>query len=329
MKFRYLSMLALLALGTMHAHPSHAQSAAATQGARPQVRLVLPLPPGSAQDAMARRLSERLGPVWGQPALVDNKPGASGLLATDAVAKAPADGSVLSFTMASPITIAPHTFRKLPYDPMKDLKPVIQVGTTPLLLVVNASNPARNLKEFLDNARRNPGKVSFASFGSGSSAHLLGDELNRKSNASLLHVPYKTVATTDVLGGVVDSMISDIGSIKELLRPPAKLRVLAMTGDRRNREFPDVPTFGEQGYPTLDPMVGWIGIFAPSGTSDAVVARLAADLGQILTSADWRDIVQGFGYDPSGLSGAGLGKFLQEDFARWGAMAKAANVELQ
>jgi tripartite-type tricarboxylate transporter receptor subunit TctC len=245
------------------------------------------------------------------------------------VAKAVADGSILGFTMASPITIAPHTFRKLPYDPMKDLKPVIQVGTTPLLLVVQAANPARNLKEFLDNARRNAGKVSFASFGSGSSAHLMGEELNRKSGASLLHVAYKTVATTDLLGGVVDSMISDIGSIKELLRPPAKLRVLAMTGERRNRDFPDVPTFTEEGYPTLDPMVGWIGIFAPAATPDATVARLAAELSPILTSAQWREIVQGFGYEPSGLSGAALRKFLQDDFARWGAMAKEANVELQ
>jgi tripartite-type tricarboxylate transporter receptor subunit TctC len=329
MTSRHRLLLALTGAIMMFANPALAQSPAPASGARPQVRFVLPLPPGSAQDAMARRLSERLGPVWGQPALVDNKPGASGLLATDAVAKAVADGSVLSFTMASPITIAPHTFRKLPYDPMKDLKPVIQVGTTPLLLVVNASNPARNLKEFLDNARKSPGKVSFASFGSGSSAHLMGEELNRKSGVTLLHVPYKTVATTDLLGGVVDSMISDIGSIKELLRPPAKLRVLAMTGERRNRDYPDVPTFTEQGYPSLDPMVGWIGIFAPVGTPDATVARLAADLGQIVTGADWRDIVQNFGYEPSGLSGAALRKFLQDDFARWGAMAKAANVELQ
>ncbi|RYY90635.1 MAG: hypothetical protein EOO24_32590, partial [Comamonadaceae bacterium] len=170
--------LALLAILPVSGALAQAQSAAPS---KQPIRIVIPLPPGTAQDGIARRLADRMASVLGQAVIVDNKPGASGILATDTVVKSPADGSVLSFTMASTISIAPHTFRKLPYDPLRDLKPVIQVGTTPLVLVVNASNPARNLEEFVENARRNPGKVSFGSFGNGTSAHLLGEELNRKA----------------------------------------------------------------------------------------------------------------------------------------------------
>ena len=320
-----VARLALLATIAMAASLVQAQPSGA---AKPPVRLIIPLPPGSAQDAMARRLAERMSVVWAQPTIVDNKPGASGILATDAVVKSPADGSVLSFTMASTITIAPHTFRKLPYDPLRDLKPVIQVGTTPLVLVVNASNPARTLKEFLDNARKNPGKVSFGSFGNGTSAHLLGEELNGKAGVKLLHVPYKTVATTDLLGGTLDSAISDFGSVRDFLQAPARLRVLALTGDHRSREYPDIPTFGEQGFPSLDPMVGWVGVFAPAAMPDAQVEKLAKEFAPIVQGADMQQQLRAFGYDASGLTGSALRQYVQDDYARWGAIAKRSGLEL-
>lgn len=321
----FFARLLLAAAAVAAAAPALAQN---TVAEKPPVRIVIPLMPGSAQDAIARRLAELLAPVWKRTAIVENKPGASGILATDAVVKAPGDGSVLSFTMASTITIAPHTFRKLPYDPLRDLKPVIQVGTTPLLLVVNAANPAHNLREFLENARRNPGKVSYGSFGNGTSAHLLGEELNRKAGVKLLHVPYKSVATPDLLGGTLDSAILDFGSIREFLRPPAKLRVLAITGPQRSHEYPDIPTFGEQGLPSFDPMVGWVGVFAPAAMPDAEVARLAKDFGQVVQGSDIQQLLRSFGYDVSGLTGAALKRYVQEDHARWGAIAKAIGLEL-
>ncbi|MBU2408648.1 MAG: tripartite tricarboxylate transporter substrate binding protein [Gammaproteobacteria bacterium] len=320
-----LSCFMLWAAAAWPIAPAHAQSPAP---AKAPVRFIIPLPPGSAQDAIARRLAERMSTVWSQPAFVDNKPGASGILATDAVVKSPGDGSVLSFTMASTITIAPHTFRKLPYDPLRDLKPVIQVGTTPLVLVVNASNPARTLKEFLDNARKQPGKVSFGSFGNGTSAHLLGEELNLKANTKLLHVPYKTVATTDLLGGTLDSIISDFGSIRDFLRPPAKLRALALTGDHRSPDYPDVPTFGEQGYPSFDPMVGWVGVFAPATLPDAQVERLAKEFSPVVQGAEVQEQLRSFGYESSGLTGNALRQYVKDDYARWGAIAKAIGLEL-
>lgn len=319
-----LARSVLAAAVLVPAAAAHAQIPASD---KPPVRIVIPLMPGSAQDAIARRLAERLAPVWSQTAIVENKPGASGILATDAVVKAPGDGSVLAFTMASTITIAPHTFRKLPYDPMRDLKPVIQVGTTPLLLVVNASNPARTLREFLDAARKNPGKVSFGSFGNGTSAHLLGEELNRKAGVKLLHVPYKSVSTPDLLGGTLDSAITDFGSIREYLRAPARLRVLAVTGSQRNREYPDIPTFGEQGLPSLDPMVGWVGVFVPAGMADTEVARLARDFGRVVGGTELQQLLRSFGYEASGLTGAALKRYVQEDYARWGAIAEAIGLE--
>jgi tripartite-type tricarboxylate transporter receptor subunit TctC len=291
------------------------------------VRFVIPLGPGSAQDGIARRLSERMGVVLDQPAIVENKPGASGILATETVVKAPADGSVLTFTMASTISIAPHTFRKLPYDPLRDLVPVIRVGTTPLLLVVHASNPAQNLADFLDNARRNPGKVSFGSFGNGTSAHLLGEELGLKAGVKLLHVPYKSVSTPDLLGGVLDSAITDFGSIRDFLVPPARLRVLAITGTQRNREHPEIPTFGEQGFRSLDPMVGWVGVFAPAGVPDAQVSRLGQELAGLVNSSELQQTLRSFGYDAGTLTGDALKRYVREDYDRWGAIAKAINLE--
>lgn len=320
-----LARVALLSVAAFTAAVSQAQPAAP---AGAPVRFIIPLPPGTAQDAMARRLADRMAVLWSRPTVVENKPGASGILATDAVVKSAADGSVLSFTMASTITIAPHTFRKLPYDPLTDLKPVIQVGTTPLVLVVNETNPARTLKEFLDNARKNPGKVSFGSFGNGTSAHLLGEELAAKSGTKLLHVPYKSVATTDLLGGTVDSLISDFGSVRDFLQPPARLRVLALTGDHRSREYPNIPTFGEQGFPSLDPMVGWVGVFAPAGMPDAQVERLAKDLTPVVKGEDMQRQMAAFGYEPSGLSGSALRQYVKEDHGRWGAIAKSVGLEL-
>lgn len=322
---QHLAAFAFMALVPLSA--SLAQPAPASAAGKAPLRIVIPLPPGTAQDGIARQLAERLGSTSGQTVIVENKPGASGILATDTVVKSPADGSVLSFTMASTISIAPHTFRKLPYDPLRDLKPVIRVGTTPLVLVVNASNPARNLNEFLDNARKNPGKVSFGSFGIGTSAHLLGEELNRKAGVTLLHVPYKSVATADVLGGVLDSAISDFGSVREFLRPPARLRVLALTGTGRNREYPDIPTFGEQGFPSLDPMIGWVGVFAPAGVPDASVARLGKELAVIVDGPDLQQTLKSFGYDRGTLTGEAFRQFVQEDYMRWGAIAKAIGLE--
>lgn len=323
--YKHLAAVAVVALAPLSA--ALAQPASASAAGKASLRIVIPLPPGTAQDGIARQLAERLGSTSGQTVIVENKPGASGILATDTVVKSPADGSVLSFTMASTISIAPHTFRKLPYDPLRDLKPVIRVGTTPLLLVVNASNPARNLNEFLDNARKNPGKVSFGSFGIGTSAHLLGEELNRKAGVTLLHVPYKTVATADVLAGVLDSAISDFGSIREFLRPPARLRVLALTGAGRNREYPDIPTFGEQGFPSLDPMVGWVGVFAPAGVPDANVVRLGKELAVIVDGPELQQTLRSFGYDRGTLTGEAFRQFVQEDYMRWGAIAKAIGLE--
>jgi tripartite-type tricarboxylate transporter receptor subunit TctC len=322
---KYLGSLALLTVLTAPTASVQAQSSASSRAA---VRFVIPLAPGSAQDTIARRLAERMSTVWGRSTFIDNKPGASGILATETVVRSPGDGSVLSFTMASTITIAPHTFRKLPYDPLRDLKPVIQVATTPLVLVVNASNPARNLKEFLDHARKNPGKVSFGSFGNGTSAHLLGEELNRKAGVKLMHVPYKSVATSDLLGGVLDAVISDFGSVRDFLRPPAKLRVLALTGDHRSAEFPDIPTFGEEGFASFNPMVGWVGVFAPASLPDAQVERLAREFAPILQEPDMRKQLTSFGYEASGLTGDALRQYVRDDYARWGTIASAIGLEL-
>lgn len=307
-----------IALALVPPKPAAAEAPLST---RP-IRLVVSLGPGSGPDAIARRLADKLAPTVGQSVLVENRPGVSGILAADTVAKSSPDGSTLAFAMGSTIAIAPHVYSKVPYDTLRDLKPVIQVGATPFILLVNAADPAKTLAQFIANAKANPNTVSFASFGNGTAAHLMGEELSRVAQIQMVHVPYKTSAIPDLIGGRINASIGDIGTARAHLGTGGKLRALAVSGASRNSAFPEVPTFGEQGFPSFDVMVGWVGIFAPAATPAPITARWAQEVVAILKTEDMRSSMVLLGYEPTGQTNEAFAQIVRRDHDRWGKVVK-------
>ena len=316
----------LLAAGLLAvaAHvPAMAQGATAFPS-KP-VRILVPLAPGGGVDTITRKLGEKLGPAFKQPIIVENKPGAAGTLAIDAVAKAPPDGHTIALVAGSMIAINPHVLRKMPYDTAKDLVPVAQVGTTPLVLLVNANNPAKTLKEFLAAAKAKPKEANFGSYGNASVGHLLGEALGRAAGVPMVHVPYKgaTPAITDLIGGQVNAVIADFGSARAHIGPGGKLRALALSANKRVAAYPNVPTFGEEGLPQLDSMNGWLGVFAPAKTPSDVVAKLASEIGKALAMDDLKSGLADLGYEATGVGGDRFAGIVRQDTERWGAVIKS------
>jgi tripartite-type tricarboxylate transporter receptor subunit TctC len=295
-------------------------SAAHAQPAYPvkPIRMVNPLAAGGGLDSIARKLATKVEPDLGQTVYVDNKPGASGVIAADNVAKSAPDGYTLLFAPGSTMSILPHVMKHLPYSPA-DLMPVIQVGTTPFVLAVDASSPWQTLGQFIAAARAKPGTLSFGSNGNATLGHLIGVTLDRAAGIDVLHVPYKgsAPAMTDLMAGQVSAIMTDFATVRPYLQPGGRLRVLALTGAKRNAAFPDIPTFSEQGYPALEPMTGSIIVWAAARTPKPVIDRLAASFATALQSADVKTTLATFGYEPTGISSPALDELARQDSERW------------
>lgn len=322
MKRRQVLLATGLLAGTAHI-PAFAQGAAAFPS-KP-IRILVPLAPGGGVDTITRKLGDKLGPALKQPIIIENKPGAAGTLAIDSMAKSPADGHTIALVAGSMIAINPHVLRKMPYDTAKDLVPVAQVGTTPLVLLVNASNPAKTLKDFIAGAKAKPKDASFGSYGNASVGHLLGEALNKAAGITMVHVPYKgaTPAITDLIGGNVAAVIADFGSARAHIGPGGKLRALALSADKRVAAFPTVPTFGEEGLPQLNSMNGWLGVFAPAKTPKDIVAKLAAEISKALATDDLKSGLADLGYEATGTGGDKFAEIVKQDTDRWGAVIKS------
>lgn len=281
------------------------------------VTLVMPGPPGGGPDLVARSLGELLAAKWGQPVIVDNKPGATGMIGAESVARGDPSGHRLLFTFTA-LVQAPAVFAKVPYDLERDFAPVMQVANAPVFLAVRADSSIRHLADYVA-AAKNPAKpLSFGSFGTGSSYHIYGAALKRAKQLELLHVPYKgeAPAMQDLLGGSLDSTFVSVGTGGPHVRA-GKIRPLAVVGPARSSVIPDVPTFRESGVQGLD-AVGWFGVLAPSGTPPAVVQKLAHDFKAAIqdkaVSARLRDL----GFEPVTDSDPVKFKaFLQSEAASW------------
>ena len=263
------------------------------------LRLVVPLGAGSAPDAIARRLAENMGAALGRTVLVENRPGNSGFIAGDSVVKSPADGSSLYVTVSSFVVIAPQVYRKVPYNALKDLKPLTQLGSTPIAWSVAANSPIQSL------------------------ADLIAEAFSKQAGIQLRHIPYKTSATPDLIGGVVATNLTDLGSVKPYLAKPAKVRTIAITGAKRVPEFPDVPTFHEQGFAQLDAMMGWLGVFAPAGLPAQATAELNAAIASSLKDPKMREAMSTVAYTPTGVAGDAFAQLVQGDHQRWGQVLNA------
>jgi tripartite-type tricarboxylate transporter receptor subunit TctC len=288
------------------------------------IRLVVPFPPGGGTDSTARVVANKLSALLGQSVIVENRVGAAGRIGTDWVAKSPSDGYTLLFAPAS-YTVDP-ALHKLSFDPKKDLMPVSLVMTCPNVLVVPPNAPYNNIKEFLAYAAASPGKLTYASSGTGTGQHLSGELFNARTNAKLLHVPYKGggPALIDLLGGQVSSYFANAASATSYINSN-RLKALGVTSAKRMPQLPDVPTFMEQGVPNYETLE-WAGILVPAGTPQAVIDRLSKDIQATMKDPDVRSKLFALGVEPAGSTAAFFGQFVDSQMKFWADVVKSNNI---
>ena len=317
--------LAGSAAGLLWAGAGLSPSALAQAVGKP-ARLVVGFPPGGIPDVVARQLAERLRGAYAQALIVENRPGAGGRIAAETVKNSEADGSTILVTPNPMITLYPHVYRKLAYDPRRDLTPVTTVCTFPLVLVAGPGTPAsvQTIADLVQWAKANPAKASYGTSAEGSTQHFIGVMFARAAGIELTHVSYKggVLALQDVLGGQLPMMVGTLPTVAPQVQA-GKVRALAMTGTQRVPLLRDVPTFKESGYPDLD-MKDWVGVFVPSATPLETVAKLNAAVRDALRS---REVAEAFArilVEPSGESPADCANLVAAESDMWGSIVKAS-----
>lgn len=294
------------------------------------IRLVVPWPAGGGTDTIGRVLAGKLSESMGQPVWVDNKPGVSGILGTDIVAKSPADGYTLILIVSSHVT-SPLLRKEVPYDPMKDFVPIGVVGYTPFMVVSNPNLPVKSVQELVAHAKSNPGKVAFASPGHGTSHHLGFQMFLTMAGIEMLHVPYKggAPAVNDLLGGQVSVYMDTVNGLEQHVKS-GKLRALGVSTQKRVPTLPDVPTLAESGYPDYE-LVGYWGVLAPAGTPKAVVDKLNRELNKAVARPDTQESLRAMGliFEVPGPTSEQFRAFLEKQIPKYAKMIKDAGVEKQ
>jgi tripartite-type tricarboxylate transporter receptor subunit TctC len=290
------------------------------------VRIVVPYPPGAFNDTLARTLAQKLSAAWGQPVVVENRPGGGTTIGTSIVAKAAPDGHTLlvaSFAFA----VNPALYSSLPYDPGGDFLPVVLAASTPNLLVVNPALATRTVGEFIAAAAQKPGRLNYASAGNGSSNHLSMELFKKMAGVDLVHVPYKgsVPAVTDLIGGQVDAMFDNVPNVIQHVKS-GRLRALAVSSAQRSPYLPDVPTVAEAGVPGFEVSV-WFGILAPMGTPKPVIAKVNAEVNKALKAADVRRQFEQQGVEARGGTAAQFGEMIRAQMAKWSAVVREAGVK--
>lgn len=292
------------------------------------VRVVAAYPAGGSIDIVARLVSQRLGESLGQPFIVENKAGAAGNIGTDFVAKAAPDGYTLLMGSAAAISSAPNVYAKLPYDPLKDLLPIVLVANQPNALIVRPGLAANNVREFIALARANPGKLNYGSSGVGASQHMTAELFAMMTGVQITHVPYKggAPAMADLMSGQIDFMFDPVPTSIQVVRS-GKVRALAVTSLRRSEVMPDLPSMAEAGLDGFE-LRGWIGLLAPANTSRDLVQRLNGEVLKML-AADLRGKLLELGLDVAGGTPEQFAAFIREDIAKYGRIVKASGMPQQ
>jgi tripartite-type tricarboxylate transporter receptor subunit TctC len=281
------------------------------------IRFIVGFAAGGSSDVLARAVGKAMSDGLGQPLVVENRPGASGHIAAEAVARAAPDGYTLFFGTNGTLAIGPALFTSLKYDPLKDLAPVGMLHRLSSVLVVHPSVPANNLRELIAYAKAKPGELTFASAGNGSVSHLSGELLKAAAKVDLVHVPYKGggAATPDLLAGRVSMMLETIPNALPPVRN-GKLKALGVTTAARSAAAPDLPTFAESGLPGFD-VASWTGLFVPAGTPQAIVERLNRETVRIARDPAYLEQLKTMGTDAASSTPEALANFMREDIARW------------
>ncbi len=315
---RLLMALALLAVGVgtalAQAYPNRS------------IRIVVPFAAGAGVlDIMARLVGQHLGASLGQQVVIDNRPGAGGIVGAEVVAKAEPDGYTLLMGNTA-LVVSPYLYAKLPFEPLADFVPVTLVNSAPLLLVVHPSVPVQSVKELIAYAKARPGQLNYGSGGVGSTPYLATELLKAMAGIDVVHVPYKggAPALADLVAGQLTFMIENVPGTMPLVKS-GKLRALAITSAQRSPLAPDLPTMAEAGVPDYE-MVGWNGVFVAKGTPAEIVARLNSDLAKVLRLPDVKEQMATLGAEPGGDSTPAFGAFVKAESARWGRIIKERGI---
>ena len=286
----------------------------------------MPYTPGTGADIVARALGPKLGERWKVGVITDNRPGATGNIGADFVAKATPDGHVLLMTATS-FGTTPALTPKLPFDPVRSFAPVVQVAASEMTFVVHPQLPVKSVREFVQLAKRRPGQLHYSSPGNGGPQHLATELIKLETGIDILHVPYKgsAGAVIDLVGGHVQASVAGMQTISPQVRG-GKLRMLAVMGEKRSATFPEVPTMTEQGLPNLV-VETWYGMFAPAGTPAAVVTRLNADVNALLQQAEVRDVLARQDMNAVGGSPERFGDMVGRELKRWARVVTAAKIK--
>jgi len=306
---------------------SFAQSLPSDYPAKP-INMVIPFPPGGPTDVTGRVLAEKLTLALGQSVVVDNKPGASGNIAAQLVARAPADGYTIFFTTGGTQAINPFLYKNIGYDPVKDFEPVVWVTTSPNIIVVNPDFPAKNLQELIDMAKAKPGFYSSAAPGQGSTPHMAGELFKRQAGINMTHIPYKGSgpALNDVMGGHVQIMFDGIPSSLPLVRS-GKLRALALTSKNRSASAPDIPTVSET-IPGFE-ATGWFAIYVPAKTPKEIILKLNQEVNRILEMPDVKKRYADLGADVVGGSPEKLREQVQKESIKWSELIRVNGIKAE
>lgn len=293
------------------------------------VKIVLPYPPGGASDVTARLLGAKLSQTWNQPVVIENRPGANGIVANQAVAKSPADGYTILMANLGPNGINPAIYSKLPYDTLKDFEPVILTTIVPLVIVTSADSPYKTLAQLVAAAKENPSKLSFGSAGNGSGSHLTGEMLFPMVGAEMLHVPYKgdAPALADVMGNQIEiALPTALAAVSQV--KGGKLRALAVTSKKRMESIPDVPTVEEAlGLQDFE-AVSWGGFMVPAKTPKNIVNKINIDMNKALSAPDTAEKLRAQGAEIVGGSVDWFDQFIRAELSKWKSVATRANIKL-
>jgi len=293
------------------------------------VRIIVPYPPGGGNDNLARIFAQKLSERLQQPVVVENKPGAGTLIGTEAAAKAPGDGYTILLSSIVTHALAPALYPKVPYDPIKDFVPITILAVAPTVLVVNRDSPAKSVGELIALAKANPGKYTFASGGNGTTPHISGEIFKSMTGTDILHIPYKGggPAIADLMGGQVDMIFDTAASAMPHVRS-GKLRALAIATPKRHPDFPDLPTFAEQGLPDYS-INSWYSLHAPAGTPREIVMKVHGEVVASLKSQDVIDRLRALNADPGGMPPDEFAAFVKSELDRYSQVIKKAGIKLE
>ncbi len=292
------------------------------------VRIIIAFPPGGGVDIVARVMGPRLTEIWNQPVVIENRPGASGVIGTEVAARSAPDGHSVFFGTLGNLTANQYLYPKMPVDPLRDMAPVMQVVAVHFVMIAHPSLPAKNVKELIALAKAHPGQINYSSSGPGGAPHLGMELLKSMARINLVHIPYKGSGPSfvDLLAGQVsltcDSLLQSLPYIKA-----GRLRPLAVLGGKRSPLLPDVPTIGETvpGYE----LTNWFGMTVPAATPRELINRLHADISKVLQQPDFRERIAGMGADVIGSSPDQFGAFMKAESAKWGKVIKDANIKAE